>query len=110
MRKSAQDIGSLLVEQVQLLAGPGYAVTLTRERRWASITFSGTRHRLAVQATTPTPADMSAALENKLATHEFDLSGHFVADLLVQHDDADDGSFTLEILTIVDPVENRTCD
>ncbi len=102
IRKSAQDAGSILVDQVQLLIGPEYQVVLTRERRWASITFSGTRHSLVVEATRPVCTDMSAALENRLAAHEFDLSGRFVADLLVQRGKASDGSFTLEILTIID--------
>lgn len=110
IRKSAQDVGSILVDQVQLLAGPEYHVALSRERHWASITFSGTRHSLAVQATRPTRTDMSAALENRLATHEFELSGHFVADLLVQRGEANGGSFTLEILTIIDPVAARSSD
>lgn len=108
--KSAQDAGSILVDQVQLLVGPEYYVALTRERHWASITFSGTRHSLAVEAIRSVRTDMSATLENRLATHEFDLSGHFVADPLVHRGEANDGSFTLEILTIIDPVAARSND
>lgn len=61
-------------------AGIGLAILAADWTRWASVTFSGARHRLSVAA------EPSARLDAWLAAlpdAEFRLRGHLVADLAV---------------------------
>ena len=96
MKKHSKDVGALLIDQIGVMMGPDYAVTMARERPWASITFSGTRHSIVVGGL--------PSFAEKLAEQEFILPGHFVADLLVAGRNAQDGSIKIEILTIIDPL------
>ena len=69
--------------------------------RWASVTFTGARHRLRVTA------PVSASLEDWLAAlpeAEYRLRGHLVADLTVADDSrsGEQAEVTLEILTVED--------
>ena len=86
-KKSVNDIGPILVEQIQNLLGPGHQVVLKRERPWASITFSGTRHTIVIDASVGPDHGVAVSIGDRLARHEFDLPGQFVADLLIE--DAD---------------------
>lgn len=68
---------------------------------WASVTFTGARHRLRVAApVSPTLDAWLAALPEA----EFRLRGHLVADLAVAEDARTGGQaeVTLEILTVED--------
>lgn len=103
-KKSVKDMGPLLVEQIQSLLGPGHQVVLKRERPWASITFSGTRHTIVIDASVGPDHGVAVSIGDRLARHEFDLPSHFVADLLVRNADQTAGRIMLEILTIVDPL------
>lgn len=51
----------------------------TRERPWASITFSGARHWMTLEVRAPS----CATLMRSLPEHDFALRGHFLADLTV---------------------------
>lgn len=122
MKKRRRDVGALLVEQIGMLAGSGPTqksaqkptqkppttpvVRILRERPWASITFSGTRHHIGVSGLMPGDGALSADFATILAAHEFDLPGHFVADMLIDDDSARD-RIMIEILTIIDPVPSR---
>ncbi|HEY9090426.1 hypothetical protein [Parasphingorhabdus sp.] len=92
-----KDVGSLLIEEIRALAGPSHDVQMVRERPWASITFSGIRHSLLISQAKGGEATLPPSFADQIAEHEFDLPGHFVADILV------DG-MTIEILSIIDPV------
>ena len=108
VRKHRKDVGCQLIAQIAALVGPDYIVKITRERSWASVTFSGTRHSVAIgpalNANTPLPSVFAA----QIAEHEFDLPGRFVADVLLDDRKAQSGAITAEILTIIDPVTIRT--
>lgn len=71
------DAGARLARTIEA-AGPGVVVTRRTASRWASVTFTGARHRLDCAA----PA--SSALEQWLADlpeAAFSIPGHLVADL-----------------------------
>lgn len=97
-------VGMLLIEQIAGILGSSYAVTLERERQWASITFSGTRHSIVINRSAQTERGRLLPFAEKVAAHGFDLPGHFVADVMVADLGAQEDSMTLEILTIIDPV------
>ncbi|ATW03574.1 hypothetical protein [Sphingorhabdus sp. YGSMI21] len=102
-RARLRDPGALLTRQMAALAGDHARVTLKRERPWASITFSGTRHYFAVEGDGAVePAEMQR-LAATLPDHEFLIPGHFVADILVT--DHSDKRLLVEALSIIDPVE-----
>lgn len=82
-------------------AGIALAVTATIATPWASVTFTGARHRLTLRAVA------SASLDSWLADlpeAEFRLRGHLVADLAVTATmpAADLTEITLELLTVED--------
>lgn len=52
-------------------------IASSRQRNWASATFSGARHSFAIETGLP-PAKLDS-----LSDHEFTLSGHIVADICV---------------------------
>ena len=97
------DIGDLLIAQLMALFSPDANIRLNGEKPWASITFSGTRYGFEVKL----PSGCPDAQLQSLPDHEFDLPGHFVADVLI-HERRHDAAFTLiEILTIADPVSEK---
>ena len=106
LKSGRRDPGSLLASQIEVLAGDGASVTLKRERPWASITFAGTRHRLAVNWDSETDPAAVKNLAEALPYHEFSIAGHFVADILVT--EQTQNQMLVEALSIIDPIEN--CD
>ena len=98
--------GSLLSGQIAALAGDRAKVTLERERPWASITFSGTRHSFAVEWPDAVKPDAVKNLAKVLPVHEFAIPDYFVADILVTEEAR--ALLLVEALTIIDPVENRS--
>ena len=87
-----------LARALVALAGDGAAVADAGSRGWASATFVGERHRLALVL----PRAAADALDRDLAEHEFCLPGHLVADIAIVRRDERDGIATLaiEALTI----------
>ncbi|HYI64032.1 MAG TPA: hypothetical protein VEW71_04020 [Allosphingosinicella sp.] len=71
-------------------------------RPWASITFAGARHRLRLSLRGPSAAASADAFLAGLPEREFDLRGHFMADIALIEDVRGDGSvrLTLEALTV----------
>lgn len=96
-----QDPGSLLVTQLAAIFGTECAVNIRRERPWASAIFSGTRHHIAVDLSRCMDLRRARSLAESLAAYEFDLIGHFVADLVIEQQT--DVQFDLQVLTISDP-------
>lgn len=99
-----------LTTQLHDLTGPNCTILLKRERPWASITFSGTRHLFEIDCAAGDAERIRQKLEESLPEHEFDLTGYFVADALVEaapdHAGPDEQLQTvcIDILTITDPV------
>lgn len=82
-------------------AGVDITIGATAARSWASATFEGARHRIALTApATPALAAWLAALPDA----ELRVRGQLVADLIVtafaQHDDV--ATVSLEALTVVE--------
>lgn len=103
-RRRKNDVVSMLIEQLEKLLGETCAVTLRREKPWASITFSGTRHYIEIRINARTDEPAIIELISALPDHEFDLPGYFVADTLVHEHETGSQEFHVEILTIIDPV------
>lgn len=71
-------------------------------REWASITFSGHRHRIVLRIDGDKAADEAARFLDGLGDREFDLQGHLLADIALVSEErsADAVRLTLEALTI----------
>lgn len=73
-------------------------------RPWASVTFSGARHRLAVRFEGPGAGAAADAFLDGLAEREFALAGHVLADIALVWDarapHEDQARLTLEALTV----------
>lgn len=73
-------------------------------RRWASITFTGARHRLGLRLAGAGARAAAGAFLDGLGEREFNLRGHIVADIALKGEVAADGEdavrFTLEALTV----------
>lgn len=68
-----------LLGNALLRMAPGALIQSSRERPWASVTFSGARHWFALEV----EADGAEGLTAMLPDAEFSLSRHLVADLAV---------------------------
>ena len=79
-------------------------VTLKRERPWASITFSGTRHSIEIVCRKAAEHATLQHMVEILPDHEFIIPGHFVADLLITEQSTT--RMLVEALTIIDPIED----
>lgn len=74
-------------------------------RSWASVTFSGARHRIDFSLEGAGAGAAADAFLGGLADEEFDLRGHIVADIsLVSEDRSQAGTvrISLEALTVED--------
>lgn len=71
-----------LVAQLLALAGGQGVVLVHRQRAWASITFSGERHVITLAFTGAEAVAGGERLWRILASHDFDLPGQLVVDLL----------------------------
>lgn len=88
-------------------AALGAGVTFDRltSRPWASITFSGERHRLTVCLPGPGAAAAAEAFLDGMEDREFTLRGHILADIeAAGMEREEDGQIrlTLEALTVED--------
>jgi hypothetical protein len=99
-----RDPGSLLAGQLKTLVGDRAAVSLQRERTWASITFTGTRHCLAVDWADTADLTEIRKFAATLPDHEFIIPGYFIADILVTKQSKT--QLLVEALSIIDPVDN----
>jgi hypothetical protein len=85
------------------LAAPARMIDAHAES-WASVTFSGMRHRYRIALDGADAPSRASALTTALAEHEFAIPGHLVADIAANVGEAGDGQAALEIeaLTIVE--------
>ena len=102
LRARQRDPGSSIAEQIQALAGGRVRVILERERPWASITFTGTRHSFVIERTDATAPDDMDNLARALPEHEFAMRAYFLADILVTNQS--ESRLLVEALSIIDPV------
>ncbi len=72
-------------------------------RDWASLTFTGARHRLALRLEGPGAGAAMARFRDGLEDREFDLGGHILIDIAVRgSQDAEEvAEIELEALTVV---------
>ena len=101
-RARQRDPASSIADQIRALAGGRVRVTLERERPWASITFTGTRHSFVVERTDATTPDDMKNLARALPEHEFAMRAYFLADILVTNQS--ESRLLVEALSIIDPV------
>ena len=73
-----------LVEEVMALADGHGEVVEHRARSWASITFSGTRHKLVIDFEGATAVEAGEELIARLEDHEFSIPGQLVADAAIK--------------------------
>ncbi|WP_174285448.1 hypothetical protein [Sphingomonas bacterium] len=98
------DAGTLLVRALRaqaMAAGVVIAVRSIATRPWASATFVGTCHRIAIEAE---PGDTFDRWIATMPESEWIVRGHLVADLIVDRiiRDAGIASVSISILTIED--------
>jgi hypothetical protein len=85
--------------------GAGVVFDSLTSRSWASITFTGERHRLNLCVPGPGAAAAAEAFLDGLAEREFTLRGHILADIAaaqVEHEADGQVRLTLEALTVED--------
>jgi hypothetical protein len=77
-------------------------VEALKSRSWASITFSGERHRLVLRIEGAGARAAADRFLDSLAEREFDLEGHILADIAPVADerDANGVRLSLEALTV----------
>ncbi len=93
------DCHTQLVAALTGLFAPKAVDLLSEEEvKWASITFSGARHRLHFQTIGSEAKGLIASISARLAEMEFDLRGHIVADVAVISQSVRE--LTLEALTV----------
>jgi len=90
----------LRVNFVQL--GAAVAIESLASRPWASITFSGERHRLALYLPGPGAGAAADAFLDGLAERDFALRGHVLADIVLadRSDEDEQVRLILEALTV----------
>ena len=72
-----------VVEALQAIAEGQASVLRHTEKSWASITFAGTRHRLALEFEGEEAVQAGECFIAYLPEHEFAIPGHLVADAAV---------------------------
>ena len=88
-----------LVSAVLELAGPRAELLRHAERPWASATFSGTRHTIALTFTGPQAIAAGEEFITALPEHEFSIAGQLIADAmvnLVEHEAGAEPKMTVE--------------
>lgn len=73
-------------------------------RGWASVTFSGARHRIAFSLDGDGAGEAADAFLGTLGDAEFDLRGHILADMSLAGEERGEGKvrISLEALTVED--------
>lgn len=93
-----------LLSAVMTLAGDDAELLHHKEQAWASATFSGARHRLALIFPGETAMTAGEAFLEALPEHEFTLPGHIVADaqIVIVEQDAHCLKVEAELLLLED--------
>jgi hypothetical protein len=84
--------------------GAAVAIESLASRPWASITFSGERHRLSLCLPGPGAAAAADAFLDGLAERDFALTGHVLADIVLAErgDEDEQVRLILEALTVAE--------
>lgn len=88
-----------LLSELAALGGPHVEFLRHNERPWSSVTFSGSRHRVAMAFTGSEAVSDGERLIAALPDHEFAIPGQLVADATiraVEHDNGPDPRLTVE--------------
>ena len=86
-RSGPLGIDARLAVDILALAGGSGELVAHRQRPWASITFSGSRHELTLAFSGIEAIAAGEALIAVLPDHEFAIPGHLVADAAVREVD-----------------------
>lgn len=81
--RSRRSTGERLEEALITLSGGLGKVTIHREMPWASVTFSGTRHRVTLCYTGQSEVEAGEFMLAEVEEHEFRIPGQLVADAQV---------------------------
>ena len=94
---------ALIAQIISKLSPANVTVVETFTKPWASVTFSGARHEMTLLVEGSQALHVSEALKATIRCEEFDIKGHLVADILINHLSADQSSVRLDIeaLTVV---------
>lgn len=86
------------------LGGAGFLVEEIRSRSWASASFRGARHELALRVEGAGAEAAAAGLRARFAGEGLALRGHILADLRLVGDERVDGAarLVIEALTVED--------
>jgi hypothetical protein len=76
----APDPGKVLLRELLTLAGDKAALVEHKERPWASLTFSGSRHETRLLFAGHAGVVAAEAFCSALPEHEFAIPGHLLAD------------------------------
>ncbi|SFF99519.1 hypothetical protein SAMN05518801_10570 [Novosphingobium sp. CF614] len=82
-RTERRDPWPRLLSEVLTLAGPRAELVRHTERAWSSVTFSGTRHTIALAFAEVEAIAQGEAYLAALPEHEFTIPAHLVADAAV---------------------------
>lgn len=96
-----QAIRAYLVKVVHFA---GFVLEEVRSRRWASVTFQGDRHELALRLEGDGAEDAAGRFLSGLDARNFPLRGHLVADIALVAEERRPGfaRIRLEALTVED--------
>jgi hypothetical protein len=92
-------VQDVLRDQLVALLPPAARIVAHGWRPWASASFAGARHWFDVR---PGGDEDTAAVARDLARREWTLLGRFVADVALHLDEAGDGDWRIELLTVDD--------
>lgn len=78
-------------------------IEIRNAREWASMTFTGERHNLAIRLEGRGASAVMARFRNGLEEREFELGGHILIDIAVSssRDSGEGAEIELEALTVV---------
>ncbi len=100
------DAHRLLLRALVARAGgsPGAIIPGASSEAWASATFHGARHAIALRLEGPDASTRASQLSTEMDAIEFQLPGHLVADITVVAREDDGAAVTLQIeaLTVED--------
>ena len=106
MPAPVKDATSALIAGLRaaLGAGSGFAVEEVRSRAWASVTFSGARHELALRIDGAGADAAAARFVAGIDAAEIHLDGHLLADLSLVSEERRPGCarIRVEALTVCD--------
>ena len=86
-RMQERGLAARLRTALSQLAEQQATILTHSEKNWASVTFSGTRHRLELEFAGPEAVEAGERFIAALPDHEFTLAGQLVADATVEEVD-----------------------